>query len=93
MIKKKLKLKEDIITDNIFFIRGEKVMFDSDLALLYGVTTRRLNGQVRRNIKRFPKDFMFQLTNKEFRILKSQNATSSGEDGEQYHMYLQSTEL
>jgi hypothetical protein len=51
-------------------------MLDSDLATSYGVTTRRLNEQVRRNIKRFPIDFMFQLTESEFGILKSQNATS-----------------
>jgi ORF6N domain len=51
-------------------------MLDFDLANLYGVETRRLKEQVRRNINRFPEDFMFQLTNEEFRILRSQIATS-----------------
>ena len=54
-----------VITSKIFVIRGKKVMLDRDLALLYGVTTKRLNEQVKRNKKRFPEDFMFQLTNKE----------------------------
>lgn len=52
-------------------------MIDSDLSELYGVETKRLNEQVKRNIERFPEDFMFQLSRKEFEILKSQNATSS----------------
>ena len=49
------------IARSIYFLRGQKVMLDSDLAELYGVTTKRLNEQVRRNIDRFPADFMFQL--------------------------------
>ena len=53
-------------------IRGQKVMVDFDLAMLYGVKNKRLNEQVKRNIKRFPDDFMFQLTNEEWTILKSQ---------------------
>ena len=61
----------------IIVIRGEKVILDSDLAELYGVETRRLNEQVRRNIDKFPEDFMFQLTKEEFDNLKSQIATSS----------------
>jgi len=61
----------------IFLIRKQKVMLDSDLAALYGVTTSRLNEQVKRNIERFPDDFMFQLTKEEFDNLKSQFATSS----------------
>lgn len=61
----------------IYTIRGIQVILDQDLAKLYGVETRRLNEQVKRNISRFPEDFMFQLTSEEFRILKSQNATSS----------------
>ena len=63
----------------IFFIRGEKVMLDSDLAKLYGVTTKRLNEQVKRNRGRFPEDFMFQLTSEEAKLLqssRSQSATS-----------------
>ena len=49
----------------IYLIRGQRVMFDSDLAAIYGVTTKRLNEQVRRNISRFPEDFAFQLTAEE----------------------------
>ena len=57
-------------------IRGQKVMLDSDLAMLYGVTTSRLNEQVKRNFNRFPDDFMFQLTKEEWSGLKSQIAIS-----------------
>src|SRR4029077_6993647 len=65
------------IERKIFIIRGHKVMFDQDLAALYGVPTKRLNEQVQRNIRRFPADFMFQLTGEEYENLKSQFATSS----------------
>jgi len=64
------------IERSIFLIRGEKVILDADLAELYGVETRRLNEQVRRNIERFPHDFMFQLSPEEFSNLKSHFATS-----------------
>jgi hypothetical protein len=68
----------DLIDRQIYLIRGEKVMLDTDLALLYGVTTKRLNEQVKRNRKRFPEDFMFQLTPAEVQELnRSQNATGS----------------
>ena len=59
----------------IRIIRGQKVMFDSDLAMLYGVETRSLNQAVRRNLKRFPDDFMFQLTKEEWNVLRSQIVT------------------
>ncbi|OGI31759.1 MAG: DNA-binding protein [Candidatus Moranbacteria bacterium RIFCSPLOWO2_12_FULL_48_12] len=65
------------IIKRIFWLRGKKVMFDTDLAELYDVPTRRLNEQVRRNKERFPGDFMFQLTSREMEILRSQFATSS----------------
>jgi len=65
------------IERSIRLIRGDKVILDEDLAELYGVVVKRLNEQVRRNITRFPADFMFQLTNQEFKDLKSQFATSS----------------
>ena len=70
------------IEERIFTIRGKQVMIDKDLALLYGVETKRLNEQVKRNIERFPEDFMFQLTMEEHQLiacidLKSQIATSS----------------
>ena len=58
-------------------IRGQQVMIDRDLALLYGVETRVLNQAVKRNIERFPNDFMFQLSKEDIEILKSQNVTSS----------------
>lgn len=63
------------IEGRILVIRGQKVMIDSQLAELYGVSTKRLNEQVRRGIKRFPEDFMFQLTSKEYDGLRSQFAT------------------
>lgn len=65
------------IENKIFQIRGKNVMLDRDLAVLYRVPTRRLNEQVKRNIKRFPEDFMFQLSKQEFINLKSQIVTSS----------------
>ena len=69
---------ELILVQNLIHeIRGQKVMLDSDLARLYQVETKVLNQAVRRNIKRFPEDFMFQLDNKEFANLKSQIVTSS----------------
>ena len=65
------------IKSMIRIIRGQQVMFDFDLAFLYGVETRRLNEQVKRNIERFPEDFMFQLTKNELEILRSQIVTSN----------------
>ena len=79
MARKELQalVAEQKILNRIYAIRGQKVMLDEDLAEMYGVETRRLNEQLKRNIKRFPKDFMFTLTAKEYENLKSQNATSS----------------
>jgi hypothetical protein len=65
------------IERSILLIRGHKVMLDSDLAELYGVSTKRLNQQVKRNSDRFPEDFMFQLSAEEFANLRSQFATAS----------------
>src|SRR5437868_1268620 len=65
----------------IQIVRGQRVMLDSDLARLYGVTTAALNQAVRRNAERFPNDFAFQLTQQEFTNLISQSVTSSGEYG------------
>ncbi|HEX8077175.1 MAG TPA: ORF6N domain-containing protein [Chthoniobacterales bacterium] len=71
-----------LITDKaIHLLRGQRVMLDSDLAAIYNVTTKRLNEQLRRNRKRFPSDFAFQLTVQEFTNLKSQFATSSSHGG------------
>jgi hypothetical protein len=72
-----MNLTDDTVINKIYLIRNEKVMLDSDLAELYGVETKRLNEQVKRNIDRFPEDFMFRLTESEFKNLKSQFATSS----------------
>ncbi len=69
----------EIIQNKIYLIRGRKVMLDRDLAVLYGVATRRLNEQVKRNIKRFPLDFMYQLTEEEMKDWMSQIAISNKE--------------
>lgn len=66
-----------IINNKIYVIRYQKVMLDFDLALLYQIETKRLKEAVRRNIERFPEDFMFELTKEEFDNLRSQFATSS----------------
>lgn len=60
------------ITHSILILRGRRVLLDSDLAALYGVTTKRFNEQVRRNLERFPADFMFQITAAELNGLRSQ---------------------
>jgi hypothetical protein len=70
-------IPDDIISSKIYLIRGKKVMLDHDLAILYRVETKALKQAVRRNIERFPDDFMFELNNKEFTILRSQIVTSS----------------
>ena len=67
----------EVIERKIYVIRGIKIMFDKDLAELYGVTTGNLNKAVTRNLERFPEDFMFQLTGDEFKNLIFQNGTSS----------------
>ena len=94
----KCDLKNINIESLIHIVRGQKVMLDSDLAMLYGVTTSRLNEQVKRNINRFPDDFMFQLTKEEWSALrsqfailedlKSQNAISNSEDEEMNERFL-----
>jgi ORF6N domain-containing protein len=66
-----------MIQRRIYLMRGQKVMFDADLAELYEVSTGNLNLAVRRNPRRFPDDFMFQLTKEEFEVLRLQNAISS----------------
>jgi len=76
-MSKEIIISDEIITSKIYLIRDKKVILDSDLAELYQVETRRLNEQIKRNIKRFPEDFMFRLTKEEWTNLKSQIATSS----------------
>ena len=72
---KTLQLKEENIAQHIFYIRGEKVMLDINLAQLYSVETKVLKQAVRRNIKRFPSDFMFELTLEEYKSLRLQFVT------------------
>lgn len=69
------KIQAGDIVSRIFYIRGKKVMLDSDLASVYGVETKVLNQAVKRNLKRFPDDFFFQLTNDEWNSLRSQFVT------------------
>ena len=76
-----LAVSVQFIERRIYLIRGQKVMIDEDLAELYQVETKRLNEQVRRNQRRFPADFMFQLNQKETEILRSQFATSRSSHG------------
>ena len=79
---------QELIEQKIYLIRGQKVMLDSDLAILYGVTSKRLNEQVKRNKKRFPEDFAFKLAKEENISLRSQIATSKvGRGGRRYLPY------
>lgn len=89
MIRKDVTLVPiEQIGSSILFFRSQRVLLDSDLAALYGVTTKRFNEQVRRNLTRFPADFMFQLTPDEVACLRSQNATSNvGRGGRRYAPY------
>ncbi|MCD0489361.1 ORF6N domain-containing protein [Pedobacter sp. MC2016-14] len=72
-----VSIPDEVVMSKIYVIRNQKIMLDEDLAELYGVETRRLNEQVRRNPDRLPEDFFFTLNVQEFADLKSQNATSS----------------
>ena len=78
----------ELIASKIYLIRGVKVMLDSDLAELYGVETRSLIQAVKRNIERFPPDFMLQLTKEEFDSLRSQIVISKGKGGRRYLPYV-----
>jgi len=79
-MSQQISIPDEIITNKIYLIRGQKVMIDRDLAELYGVQTKRLKEAVRRNIERFPKDFMFELTKEEFQNWRTQFATSNSTD-------------
>jgi hypothetical protein len=68
--------EEETIASKIYIIRSQRIMLDTDLAVLYGVETKVLKQQVRRNAERFPEDFMFELTKEEFDGLRSQIVTS-----------------
>ena len=74
-----IALSEEIFASKIYLIRGQKVMIDRDLAELYGVETKVLKQAVKRNIDRFPSDFMFEMTKEEFQIWRSQFVTSNAD--------------
>jgi len=76
-MSKELIISDEVVISKIHYIRGQKVMFDRDLAELYGVKAIRLREQVKRNPGKFPEHFMFQLTNKEVETMVSQNAIPS----------------
>ena len=80
MPKSSNKLTADQLGRLIYEIRGERVMLDSDLASIYGVETKALNRAVKRNRHRFPKDFVFQLTQDESELLRRQTGTLKGRD-------------
>lgn len=80
MSKALVTIPDETLARRIFLIRGEKVMLDRDLAALYGVETKYLKRQVKRNSERFPEDFMFELTKEEFDEWRSQNGTSNAGD-------------
>jgi hypothetical protein len=75
--KRELIVHDETVINKIYFIRGYKIILDEDLADLYEVETRQLKRQVKRNIERFPDDFMFELTPEEFENMKRQNKTSN----------------
>ena len=87
MVNKKSLIPVDRIEKAILLIHGQKVMLDADLAELYGVETKVLVQAVKRNLERFPEDFMFQLSQEEFAILRSQIVTSSDWGGRHYRPY------
>lgn len=89
MVKDTAVVPMEQIRSSILFFRGQRVLLDSDLAALYGVTTKRFNEQVRRNLGRFPADFMFQLAAEEVVGLRSKIATSNvGRGGRRYTPYV-----
>ncbi len=87
MISQQSLVPVDRIEKAILSVRRQKVMLDADLAALYGVETRVLVQAVKRNLERFPEDFMFQLSREEFAVLRSQSVTSSDWGGRRYPPY------
>src|SRR5262245_30898989 len=88
MPKQELVIHSEQIEQSILFVRSQRVILDSDLATLYGTTTKLLNKAVKRNLARFPRDFMFQLSAEEFSSLRSQSGTSRGRGGRRYAPYV-----
>ncbi|MDZ4714227.1 MAG: ORF6N domain-containing protein [Cytophagales bacterium] len=76
-MNKKILTPDEVVMNKIYFIQNQKVMLDRDLAMLYGIKARRLREQVKRNLNRFPTNFMFKLTEKEAENMVSQNAIPS----------------
>ena len=89
-VNQTLVVADEVIMNKIYMIRGQRVMIDRDLAQLYGVETKQLKRQVRRNIDRFPEDFMFVMSKKEFENWRSQFGTSNSADkmGLRYSPYV-----
>ena len=87
MVSKTSIVPVERIEKAILLVRKQKIMLDADLAALYGVETRVLVQAVKRNIERFPEDFMFQLSREEFAVLRSQSVTSSDWGGRRYPPY------
>jgi phage regulator Rha-like protein len=85
--RKQKLVSQGVIERKIYLIRGQKVVLDSDLARLYQVPTKSVNLAVKRNVSRFPKDFMFRLTKKEAESLRFQIETSNGRGGRRYLPY------
>jgi hypothetical protein len=90
MAKQRVPVEQ--ITRSVLILRGHRVLLDADLAALYGVSTSRLNQQVRRNWRRFPADFLFELTPEEHHVLKLQFATSKAGRGGRRKLPLMFTE-
>lgn len=82
------EINENTIRNLIYVVRGQQVMLDSDLAMLYQVETKVFNQAVKRNIERFPDEFRFQLTRNEYNVLRSQFVTSKGKGGRRYMPYV-----
>ena len=83
-----VSITKEQIVKRVFLLHGQKVIIDMDLAELYGVTTKRLNEQVKRYLQRFPEDFLFQLSPEELNLLRSQFANSKGKGGRRYFPYV-----
>ena len=98
-INEKLDIENNVVNyeiqnikNLIYNIRGKQVMLDSDVAMLYHYDTKRINETVKRNIERFPEEFCFQLSNKEYDVLKSQIQKSVVEN-KKFHMFSQKKEF
>jgi len=87
MKKNELAVPDEMVMNKIYFIRGQKVMLDRDLAELYGVETKQLKRQVNRNIDRFPEDFMLELTPSEYESLRSQFGTLKRGEHSKYSVF------